>query len=182
MANSLNRGNDSICLSYQFSTKPMFTSRYDLAQVLQQINSGANADDTDRYHSNCCLTQPGGYENTKKLRISLAIPLPLERMSPSRSFIVILCILTTGTIASRLCGVTLVHKLGKMCKITTEESCSDLDYKDVNIPIMDVAERCCSQQCSLRFLQSVCCALNFGSSHHHRKVAFSTKDLYETLQ
>ncbi|EYC38841.1 hypothetical protein Y032_0691g1567 [Ancylostoma ceylanicum] len=57
-------------------------------------------------------------------------------MFPSRTFFIALCFLTTTILSSRLCGVMLVHKLGKMCRITTEETCSKLNFEDVNIPIM----------------------------------------------
>ncbi|WKY11392.1 hypothetical protein Q1695_003172 [Nippostrongylus brasiliensis] len=102
-------------------------------------------------------------------------------MFRSRFLVIALCCLTTAAISSRLCGVVLVHRLGKMCRQTSEEKCSTLNYDDINIPIMDVAQRCCSEQCSFSYMQAVCCALNYGPSHRHRQLSFSTKDLYETL-
>ncbi|XGW01598.1 hypothetical protein V3C99_014040 [Haemonchus contortus] len=100
-------------------------------------------------------------------------------MSSSLSFVILLCCLTAIVLPSRRCGVVLVHKLGKMCKITTEEKCSTLSYDDVHIPLMDVAHRCCSEKCSIAFMQSVCCALNFGRSYQ-QKLTFNSKDIYET--
>ncbi|ETN82821.1 hypothetical protein RB195_014963 [Necator americanus] len=103
-------------------------------------------------------------------------------MSQIRAFLIAFCFLTATVFSSRLCGVTLIHRLGKMCRVTTEEKCSNLNFEDIDIPITDVAQRCCSQQCSFTFMQAVCCALNFGSSFRHQKVVFTAKDLYESLQ